>query len=170
MFRNKVETDQYIFICYFWDMYVPIIYAILCMAMLVVRLAPCHYLNQCWHTLTWTNFIEVYIKISISFFQERRLKISCAKRRPFQLSQHKFVRLWKSQMLCEHPILIITKINIDMSHPSMKMLTHPPWTKWPPFVGDLFRCILMNEKLRISVLIFLKFVPKVLIGNKSALV
>ena len=84
MFSNKEETDQYIYICYFWDIYVPIIYAILCIDMLVVRLAPCHYLNQCWHTLTWTNFSEVYIKISTSFFfQERRLKISCAKRRPF---------------------------------------------------------------------------------------
>ena len=84
MFSNAVETDQYIFICYFWDIYVPIIYVILCIDMLVVRLAPCHYLNQCWHTLTLPNFSKVHIKMSILFFiQETRLKISCEKRRPF---------------------------------------------------------------------------------------
>ena len=55
-----------------------------CIDMLVVGLAPCHYLNQCWHTLTWTNFSGVHIKILTSFFiQERRLKISFAKRQPF---------------------------------------------------------------------------------------
>ena len=83
-FSNKAETDKIFFICYFWDIYVPIIYAILCIDMLVVGLAPCHYLNQCWHTLTWTNFSGVHIKILTSFFiQERSLKISCAKRQPF---------------------------------------------------------------------------------------
>ena len=38
------------------------------------------------------------------------------------LSQHKCVRLCKS--LCEHPFLTINKINIDMSYPSMKMLSN----------------------------------------------
>ena len=161
MFRNKVETDQYIFICYFWDMYVPIIYAILCMAMLVVKPMLTHSNLNEFH---WSLHKNINLIFSRKAFENIMCKATAI------LSQHKFVRLWKSQMLCEHPILIITKINIDMTHPSMKMLTHPPWTKWPPFVGDLFRCILMNEKLRISVLIFLKFVPKVLIGNKSALV
>ena len=91
MFSYKVKTDHFICISEtaltHWrhsDTYVPIIYAIRCIDMFVVRLAPCRYLNQCWHTLTWTNFSEVHIKISTSFFiQEIRLKISCAKRRPF---------------------------------------------------------------------------------------
>ena len=64
--------------------YMPIIYAILCRDMCVVSLAPCHYSNQCWHTLIWTSFSEVHIKIFTSLIiQEMRLKISCAKRRPF---------------------------------------------------------------------------------------
>ena len=93
MFSNKVKTDQYTFRLLFLrpfntlrpsDTFVPIIYAILCIDMFVVRLAPCHYLNQYWHTLTWTNFSEVHIKILTSFFfQERCLKRSRAKRRPF---------------------------------------------------------------------------------------
>ena len=35
---------------------------------------------------------------------------------------------------------------------------------------DLFKCIFMNEKLRILVLILPKFVPKGPIDNKSALI
>ena len=31
----------------------------LCIDMFVVRLEPCHYLNQCWHTVTSTNFGEI---------------------------------------------------------------------------------------------------------------
>ena len=134
MFSNKEETDQHIYICYFWDIYVPIIYAILCIDMLVVRLAPCHYLNQCWHTLTWTNFSEVHIKISTSFFFQENIMCKATA----ILSQYKFVRLWKSQMLCAHPILIITKINIDMSHTSMKTLTHLPLDKMASILQTIF--------------------------------
>ena len=36
--------------------------------------------------------------------------------------------------------------------------------------GDLFKCIFLNENVRISNQISLKFVPKDPIGNKSALV
>ena len=36
--------------------------------------------------------------------------------------------------------------------------------------GDIFKCIFMNEKLRILIQISLKCVPKGLIDNKSALV
>ena len=120
-------------------MYVPIIYAILCIDMLVVRLAPCHYLNQCWHTLTWTNFSGVRIKISTSFFNSRKAFENIMFKATTILSQHKFVRLWKSQMLCEHPILIITKINIDISHPSMKMLTHLPLDKISSYCRQSFQ-------------------------------
>ena len=67
MFSNKVETDQYIFSRYFWGIYVPIIYAILCIDMPLVRLVPCHYLSQCWHTLTWTNFNGVHSGVHFLF-------------------------------------------------------------------------------------------------------
>ena len=112
---------------------VPIIYAILCIDMFVVRLAPCHYLNQCWHTRTKANFSRVHIKILTSLFYSRKAFENIISKTMTILSQHKCVKLWKSQMLCEHPIIIITKINIDMSHHSMRMLTHLPKTKQPPF-------------------------------------
>ena len=35
---------------------------------------------------------------------------------------------------------------------------------------DIFKCIILNEKVRISIKISLKFVPKGPIDNKSALV
>ena len=35
---------------------------------------------------------------------------------------------------------------------------------------DIFKCIFLNENVRISIKISLKFVPKGPIGNKSALV
>ena len=114
----------------------PIIYAILCIDMLVASLAPCHYLNQCWHTLTLTTFSEIHIKILTSFFIQAFENIMCKAKAI--LSQHKFVRLWKSQMLCEHPILIISKINIDMSHPSIKMLTHRPLDKMASISQTIF--------------------------------
>ena len=87
------------------------------------------------------------------------------------LSLHKFVRLWKSQKLCEHSILIITKINIDMSPPSMKMLTHLPLDK----IASVSQTIFSNafswmKNFVFFVLISLKFVPKGPIDNKSVLV
>ena len=38
------------------------------------------------------------------------------------------------------------------------------------FTDDIFKCIFMNEKFCISIQISLKFVPKGLINNKSALI
>ena len=48
--------------------------------------------------------------------------------------------------------------------------SYPPGQNGLHFADDLFKCIFMNEKLRILVLISLKFVPKGPIDNKSALV
>ena len=84
MLSNEVETDQYIFHLLFQRHICADYLCHFCIDMLVVRLAPCHWLNQCWHTQTWTNFSGVHIKILTSFrIHEKRLKISCAKRRPF---------------------------------------------------------------------------------------
>ena len=103
----------------------------------------------------------------------------------FQWSWHKNINLifysrkafenimctMKSQMLYEHPILIITKINIDMSHPSMKMLTHLPLDKMASISLTIFSNAFSRlKKHRILVLISLKFVPKGPINNKSTLV
>ena len=63
------------------------------------------------------------------------------------LSQHKCVRLLKSHMLCEHPTLSITKMNIDMLHPSMKTLTHLPlWQNGLHFTDDFFQMYFFEWK------------------------
>ena len=49
-------------------------------------------------------------------------------------------------------------------------LTHLPWTQWPPFLRRHFRCIFLNEKVRILIRISLKYVLKGPIDNNSALV
>ena len=43
-------------------------------------------------------------------------------------------------------------------------------TQWPPFPDDIFKCILLNENVWISIKISLKFVPKGPINNIQALV
>ena len=149
----------------------PIIFVIICIDMLVVRLAPCHYLNQCWHTLTWTNFSGVHIKMLTTFFYSRKAFGNIVCKATAILSQHKFVRLWKSHMICEHPILIITKINIDMSHPSMKMFTHLPMDKIASVPQTIFsNAFSWMKNFVFLVLISLTFVPKGPIDNKSTLV
>ena len=45
-----------------------------------------------------------------------------------------------------------------------------PWIKCPHFTEDSFKSIFMNEKCFILIWIALKFVPKVPIDNKVALV
>ena len=123
--------------------------------------------------LTHSNLKEFqwssHTNINLIFFKKGFWKYNVQT--PAFLSQHKFVRLWKSQMLCEHPVLIITKININMSHPSKKMKnSSPPGQNGLHFADDLFKYNILNEKLRILVLILLKFVPQRPIDNKSALV
>ena len=145
-----------------------IIYAILCIDMLVVILAPCHLFKP---MLTHSNLNKFqwssYKNINLIFYSIKAFENIMCKATAI-LSQHKFVRLWKSQMLCEHPILIITKINIDMSHPSMKMLTHLPLDKIASVSQRIFSNALSRMKNFVFlVLISLKFVP---IDNKSALV
>ena len=49
-------------------------------------------------------------------------------------------------------------------------LTHPPWTKWPPFHRQHFQMHFHNEKFCIPIQISLKFVPKGPIDNNPALV
>ena len=77
----------------------------------------------------------------------KNINLSVCSRKAFQnimckttaiLSQHKCVRVWKSQMLCEHPFFTIIKRNIDMSHPSMKMLTHRPLNKMASISETIF--------------------------------
>ena len=46
----------------------------------------------------------------------------------------------------------------------------PPGQNGRNFADDIFRCILANEKFCILIKISLKFVPKDLINNNSALV
>ena len=51
------------------------------------------------------------------------------------------------------------------------ILTHLPLDNMAAiFADDIFKCIFLNEKFCISIWISLKFVPKGLIDNKSALV
>ena len=45
-----------------------------------------------------------------------------------------------------------------------------PWTRWPPFADDIFKCIFMTESFCVLIQISLKFVPKGPIDSKSALV
>ena len=135
--------------------YVLIIYAILCIDMLFIRLAPCHYLNQCCQTIAWTNFSELHVKILTYFFYSRKAFGNVMCKTTSILSQQKCVRLLKSQMLCEHPTLSITKMNIDMLHPSMKMLTHLPPDKIASISQTIFfKCISMNEKLRLIIIVY----------------
>ena len=47
-------------------------------------------------------------------------------------------------------------------------LTHLPWTKWPQFADDIFKCIFVNEKSYILIEIPLKFVPECPIDNNPA--
>ena len=109
-------------------------------------------------------------KILTSFFHSRKAFENSICKATTILLQHKFVRLWKSQMLCQHPILMITKINIDMPHPSMEMLTHLPLDKiasvWQTIFSNAFSWM---KNFVFLVLISLKFVPNCPIDNKSAL-
>ena len=51
------------------------------------------------------------------------------------------------------------------------LITHPSWTKWPPFRRQYFRCIFGNEMICILIKMSLKFVPlKCEIDNNTALV
>ena len=50
------------------------------------------------------------------------------------------------------------------------MLTHLPLDKMAAICADIFKCIFLNEKVRIFIKISLKFVPKSLIDNNQALV
>ena len=51
------------------------------------------------------------------------------------------------------------------------ILTHLPFDKMAAILADdIFKCIFLNENVRISIQISLKFVPKGPIDNKSALV
>ena len=99
MFSNKVKTINIFSICYFWD-----------------RVNPLR--------LSDTYMCRLSHKIINLIFYSRKAFENIMCKTTAILSQHKCVRLWKSQILCKHPILIITQINIDMSHPPMKMLTH----------------------------------------------
>ena len=50
------------------------------------------------------------------------------------------------------------------------VLTHLPLDKMADILGDIFRCIFVNEKCYILNEISLKFVPKGPIDNNAALV
>ena len=63
------------------------------------------------------------------------------------------------------------KVLIQIANWSQERLTHLPLNKMAAiWADDIFKCIFLNENFRISIKISLKFVPKVPIDNKSALV
>ena len=83
---------------------------------------------------------------------------------------HKYLRT-ADRCLVFHPLLqfgchlCCNAVNSSLTE-HFKMATISPW--W--FTDDIFKCIFMCEKFGISIQISLKFVPKVPIDNKSALV
>ena len=67
-------------------------------------------------------------------------------------------------------------VNLYKSKQCLKRVVQYGFNSSPPgqngrhFTGDIFRCIFVNEKFRILIKISVKFVPKGLIDNNSALV
>ena len=101
-----------------------------------------------------TNFSEILIKIRTFSFTKMRLKMSYVKWRPLcpredELMYHQHINL--------HPV--VCGLN-----------TLRPRQDGRYFADDVLKCIFLNENVRISLKIPLKFVPRGPINNIPALV
>ena len=104
-----------------------------------------------------TNFSEILIRIQIFSIKKMCLKMSSAKWRPFCLCLNVLNEPWMEWQECN----MMWRAYIN---------TLRPRQNGRHFAGDTFKHIFLNENVRISIKISLKFVPKQPINNISALV
>ena len=88
---------------------------------------------------------------------------------------HKHVRPWPEIWSCKHiqnffQWWLITSLLTHKSGATQILNTLRPKQNGRHFADDTFKCIFMNENVRISINISLKFVPKGLINNIPPLV
>ena len=96
-----------------------------------------------------TNFNEILIDIYIFSFKKMYLKMSSAKWRPFCLGLNVLSSNGVDLILPEYSRFSIRRVN-----------TLGPRQNGRRFADDTFKRIFLNENVRISIKISLKFVPK----------